>query len=105
MKQLTGSSIVVAALAAVSCFACAQTVGENTNSTDDKIVGGVEATPLEFDGPVALYRSATSAVCGGTLVAPNWVLSAGHCVISPSAANGGILKIVVGRHKLSTTGG
>jgi trypsin len=105
MKQLIGSSIAIAALAAVSSLACSQTVDEKTSSTDDKIIGGVEATPNEFDGATVLYRSATSAVCGGTLVAPNWVLSAAHCVISPSAANGGILKIVVGRHKLSGTGG
>jgi trypsin len=100
MKQLTTSSFVVAVLATLSSFACTQAVDEGTVETQDKIVGGQEATPGEFPGIVALY-SGTSQVCGGTLVAANWVVSAGHCVIRPTQPNGGITKIVIGRHKLS----
>src|SRR5687767_9110088 len=100
MKQLIGSSFVIAALTAVSSFACTQPVDEKTDVSQDKIVGGVEATPGEFAGAVALYRG-TQQVCGGTLVAKKWVVSAGHCVISPSQPNGGINSIVIGRHKLS----
>ncbi len=102
MKQLIGSSFVVAALAAVSSFACTQPVDESTGLSQDKIVGGSEATPGEYPGTVALFRG-SQQVCGGTLVADEWVVSAGHCVISPSQPNGGITSIVIGRHKLSDT--
>jgi secreted trypsin-like serine protease len=104
MKQLIGSTFIVV-LAAASSFACTSTVGETTDSSQDKIVGGSEATPGEWAGTVALYRG-SQQVCAGTLVADEWVISAGHCVISPSQPNGGISKIVVNRHNLtvSTTG-
>jgi secreted trypsin-like serine protease len=105
MKQLIGSSFVVAALTVVSSFACTQPVDESTGVNQDKIVGGVEATPNEYAGAVALYMG-SQQVCGGTLVADEWVVSAGHCVVRPTAVNGGITSIVIGRHKLTdaTTG-
>lgn len=58
-----------------------------------KIVGGVEATKGEFPFQVSLQSSYGSHFCGGSLIKPNWVLTAGHCVQN---SNG--MKIVVGLH-------
>jgi trypsin len=102
MKQLTGSSFVVAVLATLASFACTQPVEEKSDSSQDKIIGGTVAADDAWPGIVALYVGGQQ-VCGGTLVAPGWVVSAGHCVIRPTAVNGGIDKVVIGRHDLRVT--
>ncbi len=57
-----------------------------------KIVGGVQAEKGELPFQVSLQNSG-SHFCGGSLIKPNWVLTAGHCVQGSSA-----MKIVVGLH-------
>ena len=46
-----------------------------------KIVGGTEASPGEFPHQIALLRGGVggSLMCGGSLVAPDMVVTAGHC--------------------------
>ena len=46
-----------------------------------RIVGGTEATPGEFPHQIALLRGGVggSLMCGGSLVAPDKVVTAGHC--------------------------
>jgi secreted trypsin-like serine protease len=99
MNQFTLPSFV-AVLAAASTFACTAPVAESTSSASDKIVGGTVAAPGAWAGAVALYQD-NFQVCGGTLVAAQWVVSAGHCVIDKTKPNGGIDHIVLGRTKLS----
>src|SRR5262245_36521216 len=99
MKKLFGTSAAVAVLAALSSIACTRSLGEQTDSSSDKIVGGTVAAEGAWAGATALYMN-NSQVCGGTLVAPNWVLSAGHCVVRATQPNGGITKIVTGRNNL-----
>ena len=56
-----------------------------------KIVGGVEAKKGELPFQVSLQSSTGSHFCGGSLIKPNWVLTAAHCVQDSSP-----IKVVVG---------
>ena len=65
-----------------------------------RIVGGAEVDPPgSYPFVVALVRAseedaAAGQYCGGALIAPEWVLTAGHCVV-------GAFDVLVGRHDLS----
>lgn len=56
-----------------------------------KIVGGVEAEKGELPFQVSLQSASGSHFCGGSLIKPNWVATAAHCV--QGSAN---MKIVLG---------
>ena len=49
------------------------------------IVGGVEASAGEFPFIVSLQRNGNH-FCGGTLIAPDVVLTAGHCSDYPASS-------------------
>ena len=60
---------------------------------DQKIVGGVPVGKGELPFQVSIQSSSGSHFCGGSLIKPNWVITAGHCVQGSSA-----MKIVVGMY-------
>ncbi|CAK6979537.1 proproteinase E-like [Scomber scombrus] len=48
-----------------------------------RVVNGVDARPYSWPWQISLqYRSGSSYyhTCGGTLLSPNWILTAGHCI-------------------------
>ncbi|CAK0883556.1 unnamed protein product [Prorocentrum cordatum] len=96
-----------AASAAVVCTALAQLGAASTcgaKGTDDtpwawgsqRVYGGQEATSCEWPWQVSL-QSSSGHFCGGTLIAPNWVLTAAHCFPRSS------FWVVAGLHSQSQT--
>lgn len=46
----------------------------------NRIVGGSDATPGQFPYQVSL-RMDDAHICGGSIIAADWVLTAAHCVV------------------------
>ncbi|XP_072312156.1 serine protease 33 [Eucyclogobius newberryi] len=64
----------------------------------NRIVGGADATAGEWPWQVDIQKS-SAHVCGGSLIAKDWVLSAAHCFPNPSDLSSYI--IYVGRYQLN----
>ena len=65
------------------------------------VVGGIETPAYSRPYQVALLMNGRQG-CGGTLIDPNWVLTAAHCLDSASTSN---LTVRVGAHSISRNDG
>lgn len=86
-------------LASTSLGACrAQACGQTP--LVNRIVGGSNALEGAWPWQVDIHLSTSGHVCGGTLIASNWVLSAAHCF--PDLSDLSSYIFYVGRHNLNS---
>lgn len=86
------ASILV--LAAAGCSSGRETSGDDLATTEDAIVGNTTAPQLAFPWMARISWKVDGSwtfACGGSLIAPDWVLTAAHCV-SAFDANGTLVK-------------
>lgn len=69
-------------------------VKSQDNTFDCEIVGGTETTPGRYAYQVALFDNCGQQQCGGSLIAPGYVLAAAHCSFV-------VNKAYIGCHDLS----
>ncbi|HEX9925419.1 MAG TPA: trypsin-like serine protease [Anaerolineae bacterium] len=78
------------------------------NPITPQIVGGTLASPGEYPWQVALVTASQAnpyngQFCGGSLIAPQWVLTAAHCVVDAGSVSApGAVDVLVGILKLSS---
>ncbi|XP_062335825.1 serine protease 33 [Osmerus eperlanus] len=90
---------VLIVLAATSLGGCiAQECGKAP--LGNRIVGGIDAPDGAWPWQVDIHLGPSGHVCGGTLIASNWVLSAAHCF--PKISEIYSYSFYVGRHKLNS---
>lgn len=113
-KRITSCSLSLALLLTLTTVARAdtQTKGEKADKDLPLIVGGEEAQPGAWPWMAALGQIFPEAppdffaqFCGGSLIAPDLVLTAAHCVVNGVTKKPSEIEVLLGGHSLSSSEG
>lgn len=114
-KSLAGMSTSLVALLGIGCQAQVDgswegESGAEFETKEQNVIGGTDAVKGSFPWIAQLSFKDTDGTyfhdCGGSLIAPNWVLTAAHCVIRGGVLvpNDGI-QVTIGEHDLDVVAG
>ncbi|XP_039609347.1 proproteinase E-like [Polypterus senegalus] len=81
--------------------AAAHGCGNPTYSPNARVVNGEDAKPYSWPWQISLQYLSSGTyrhTCGGTLIAPNWVMTAGHCISASRT-----YRVVLEEYDLSVT--
>src|ERR1700694_3040698 len=81
-RSIVCSAAVLIALVGVATISQARDICRD----DKRIVGGVDTTIKEHPWQVALISSDGALMCGGSIIADKWVLTAAHCFVRSTQA-------------------
>ncbi len=104
LRSWLGAFVVamVLPLAGFSVAAAAPAPPTTDGEVGAQIVGGTRASTSTYPWVVYLATSSGSQYCGGTLVAPNKVVTAAHCTVGDSPS---VVRVVAGRDDKRSTAG
>ena len=103
LRSLLGTALAAATLS-MACVSVAEAAPTPTadGEVGAQIVGGTRASTSTYPWVVYLATSSGFQYCGGTLVAPNKVVTAAHCTVGDSAS---AVRVVAGRDDKNSTAG
>ncbi|RDI27604.1 S1 family peptidase [Lentzea flaviverrucosa] len=103
LRSLLGAALAAATLS-MACVSVAEAAPAPTSDGEfgTQIVGGTRASTSTYPWVVYLATSSGFQYCGGTLVAPDKVVTAAHCTVGDSAS---AVRVVAGRDDKNSTAG
>lgn len=79
------------------------TCGERSEQRQNKIVGGSFTTIESQPWVAAIFQQRTGFLCGGSLIAPCWVVTAAHCFADGDSTNINRLSVHLGKSAINET--